>query len=152
VTYAIEGEAPKGMEIDPQSGKLTWTSNELGEFKVAVRAFDSGIPSRSSVQMVSIRVAEPPPPAKEAPKFDIASQAYLTALIADTKGPAAWVRSKTEAKTIYLRKGDELKLGDVIGKVIEVRPDFVELETDGKRWTVGLDESIADAYKKSMVE
>ncbi len=152
VTYAIEGEAPKGMEIDPQSGKLTWTSNELGEFKVAVRASDSGIPSRSSVQMVSIRVAEPPPPAKEPPKFDIASQAYLTALIADTKGPAAWVRSKTEGKTIYLRKGDELKLGDVIGKVIEVRPDFVELETDGKRWTVGLDESIADAYKKSLVD
>jgi hypothetical protein len=150
VTYAIEGEAPEGMQIDPNTGKLTWTSTDLGEFKVAVRASDSGIPSRSSVQMVSIRVAEPPTPAKEPPKFDVASQAYLTALISDTRGPAAWVRSKTEGKTLQLRKGDDLKLGNVVGKVIDVRPDFLELETEGKRWTVGLDESIADAYKKSM--
>lgn len=150
VTYALEGDAPKGMQIDPNTGKLTWTSTELGEFKVAVRASDSGIPARSSVQMISIRVAEPPPPAKEPPKFDVASQAYLTALISDTRGPAAWVRSKTEGKTLQLRKGDDLKLGNVIGKVIDVRPDFLELETEGKRWTVGLDESIADAYKKSI--
>jgi hypothetical protein len=34
--------------------------------------------------------------------------------------------------------------------VLDVRPDFLELETEGKRWTVGLDESIADAFKKSM--
>jgi len=150
LTYAIEGEAPKGMQIDPNTGKLTWTSTELGDFKVAVRASDSGIPSRSSVQMISIRVAEPPPPTKEPPKFDVASQAFLTALISDTRGPLAWVRSKTEGKTFQLRKGDDLKLGDVVGKVIDVRPDFVELETEGKRWTVGLDESIADAFKKSM--
>lgn len=150
VTYAIEGDAPKGMQIDPNTGKLSWTSTELGEFNVAVRATDSGIPSRSSVQMVAIRVAEPPPPTKEPPKFDVASQASITALIADTRGPAAWVRSKTEGKTFQLRKGDDLKLGDVAGKVIDIRPDFLELETEGKRWTVGLDESIADAYKKSM--
>jgi hypothetical protein len=150
VTYAIEGDAPKGMQIDPNTGKLTWTSTELGEFKVAVRASDSGIPSRSSMQMISIRVAEPPPPAKEPPKFDVASQAYLTALIADTRGPSAWVRSKTEGKTLQLRKGDELKLGNLVGIVLDVSPDFLELETEGKRWTVGLDESIADAFKKSM--
>jgi len=150
VTYAIEGEAPKGMQIDPSTGKLSWTSTELGDFKVAVRASDSGIPSKSSVQMVSIRVAEPPPPAKEPLKFDVASQAYITGLIADTRGPVAWVRSKTEGKTLQLRKGDELKLGTLTGKVLDVRPDFLELETEGKRWTVGLDESIADAFKKSM--
>ncbi|MFO0011527.1 MAG: putative Ig domain-containing protein [Planctomycetota bacterium] len=127
VTYSIEGEAPKGMQIDPSTGKLTWTSTELGEFKVAIRASDSGIPSRSSVQMVAIRVAEPPPPAKEPPKFDVASQAYVTALISDNRGPAAWVRSKTEGKTFQLRKGDDLKLGDLVGKVIDVRRDFLEL-------------------------
>jgi preprotein translocase subunit YajC len=60
------------------------------------------------------------------------------------------VRSKTEGKTLQLRKGDELKLGNLVGKVLDVSPDFLELETEGKRWTVGLDESIADAFKKSM--
>ncbi len=148
--YEFEGKPLDGMRLDPESGKLTWTSSEFGEYTVAVRATDSGIPARSTVQTVSIRVAEPPPPAKEPPKFDIASQAFVTALISDARGPAAWVRSKIEDKTIYLRQGDELKLGNIVGKVIEVRPDFIELETDGKRWIVGQDESIADAYKKSM--
>lgn len=150
VSFEFDGDTPKGMKIDPKTGKLSWIPSELGSVAVSVRATDSGIPARSTVQLVNIKVSDPPPPRKEPPKFDVASQAYITALIADEKGPAAWVRSKTEGKTVYLRKGDELKLGDVTGKVIDVRPDFLELESDGKRWTVGLDESIADAYKKAM--
>jgi hypothetical protein len=150
LSYAIEGEAPRGVQVDSATGKLTWTSTELGEFKVDVRATDSGIPARSSTQSLTIKVAEPPPPAKSAPKFDVASQAFVSALVSDGKGPAAWVRSKTDGKTIYLRKGDELKLGDVVGKVVDLGSTFMELETDGKRWLVGLDESLADAYKRSM--
>jgi hypothetical protein len=150
VTYALEGDAPKGMQLDPSTGKLSWTSSELGEYKVAVRATDSGIPARSSLQQISISVAEPPPATKKPPEFDVASQAFVSALVSDGKGPQAWVRSKTETKTLYLRKGDKLKLGDVEGVVVEVGANFMELETEGKRWLVGLDESIADAYQRSM--
>jgi hypothetical protein len=70
-------------------------------------------------------------------------------LVSDGKGPQAWVRSKTEGKTLYLRIGDSLKLGDVGGKVVDVGANFMEVETDGKRWTVGLDESLADAFQRS---
>jgi len=150
VSYSFEGAPLSGMQLDPATGKLTWTANALGDYQVAIRATDSGIPARSSVQTVAIRVSEPPPPAKRPPEFDVASQAYLTALISDGKGPAAWVRSKVEGKTLYLRKGDELKMGTVVGKVIEVRPDFVELETEGKRWLVGLDENLAEAFQRAM--
>lgn len=150
VTYALEGDAPKGMQLDPNTGKLSWTSSELGEYKVAVRATDSGIPARSSVQLISISVSDPPPATKKPPEFDVASQAFVSALVSDTKGPQAWIRSKTESKTLYLRKGEKLKLGDVEGVVTEVGANFVELETDGKRWLVGLDESIAEAYQRSM--
>ena len=53
-------------------------------------------------------------------------------------------------KTLFLREGETLKLGDVQGKVISIGSNFIELETEGKRWTVGMDEPLADAYKRGL--
>lgn len=150
VRYEFDGEAPQGMQLDPDSGKLTWTSTELGDFQVSVRATDTGIPAKSSVQLISIKVGEPPPPAKKPKEFDVAAQAFISALVSDGKGPQAWIRSKTEDKTLFLREGENLKLGDLQGKVISIGANFIELETEGKRWTVGLDEPLADAYKRGL--
>jgi hypothetical protein len=150
VRYEFDGEVPQGMQLDPDSGKLTWTSTELGDFQVSVRATDTGIPAKSSVQLISIKVGEPPPPAKKPKEFDVAAQAFISALVSDGKGPQAWIRSKTEDKTLFLREGENLKLGDIQGKVISIGANFIELETEGKRWTVGLDEPLADAYKRGL--
>jgi hypothetical protein len=150
VKYEFEGEPIRGMQLDPASGNLSWTALELGDYKVGVRATDSGIPAKSSVQWISIKVQEPPPAVKKPKDFDVASQAFVSALISDGKGPQAWIRSKTENKTLYLREGEQLKLGDIEGKVISIGSNFLEVETEGKRWTVGQDESLADAYKRGI--
>jgi len=150
IKYEFEGEPIKGMQLDPETGNLSWTAMELGDYKVAVRATDSGIPAKSSVQLISIKVQEPPPAVKKPKDFDVASQAFVSALIADGKGPQAWIRSKTENKTLYLRQGEQLKLGDIEGKVISIGTNFIEFETEGKRWTVGQDESLSDAYKRGI--
>jgi len=152
VTYQFDGEPLRGMQLDPNTGKLTWTSSDVGSYEVTVRATDSGIPAKSTFQRIAINVSEPPPPTKKPPEFNVASQAFISALLSDGKIPQAWIRSKTEGKTIYLRKGDELKLGDVKGKVIDVGRNFIELETEGKRWTVGMDESLADAFSRAMAD
>ncbi|MFY7892302.1 MAG: hypothetical protein ACOVOJ_06415 [Pirellula sp.] len=150
IKYEFEGEPIKGMQLDPETGNLSWTAMELGDYKVAVRATDSGIPAKSSVQLISIKVQEPPPAVKKPKDFDVASQAFVSALIADGKGPQAWIRSKTENKTLYLRQGEQLKLGDIEGKVISIGTNFIEFETEGKRWTVGQDEPLSDAYKRGI--
>ncbi len=150
IKYEFEGEPIKGMQLDPETGNLSWTAMELGDYKVAVRATDSGIPAKSSVQWISIKVQEPPPAVKKPKDFDVASQAFVSALIADGKGPQAWIRSKTENKTLYLRQGEQLKLGDIEGKVISIGTNFIEFETEGKRWTVGQDEPLSDAYKRGI--
>jgi hypothetical protein len=150
IKYEFEGEPIKGMQLDPETGNLSWTAMELGDYKVAVRATDSGIPAKSSVQLISIKVQEPPPAVKKPKDFDVASQAFVSALIADGKGPQAWIRSKTENKTLYLRQGEQLKLGDIEGKVILIGTNFIEFETEGKRWTVGQDEPLSDAYKRGI--
>jgi hypothetical protein len=100
--------------------------------------------------MVSIKVSEPPPATKKPTEFNVASQAFVSALLSDGKDPHAWIRSKTEGKTLYLRKGEALKLGDVQGTIIAIGQNFMEVETDGKRWLVGMDESLAEAYTRSI--
>ena len=152
VFYELVGEVPKGLLIDKDSGKLTWSSNELGEYQVNVQATDNGIPRKSSLQSLTIKVNPlplvPPPPVQ----FDVASQAMITALIFGGDAPEAWIQSKTESKTYKLRKGDQLKLGGVQGVVKEVGANYVEIETGGRRWLVGLDESLAEAYSRSIVD
>jgi hypothetical protein len=101
---------------------------------------------------VTVKVKEPPPPEKPIPKFDIASQAKLTGLVSGREGPEGWVISKTEGKTLRLREGDELKLGDVVGKIVNIGATYMEVETDGKRWTIGTEESIADAFKRGQID
>lgn len=152
VKYEIVGDAPNGLKVDPDSGKLTWSSNEIGNFKVNLKATDSGLPPRSATQLLTIVVKELPPPAKEPVKFDVASQSVVTALIVGKNGPEAWVHSKTDDKKFYLHKGDQLKLGGVEGQVIEVGANYVEFETESRRWVVGLDESIADAFNRGQID
>jgi hypothetical protein len=152
VNFAIEGEAPKGLTVDSKSGKVNWTGNEIGDYSFTIVATDSGIPVKSSKQLVTVKVKEPPPPEKPIPKFDIASQATLTGLLAGQDGLEVWVFSKTESKTLKLREGDELKLGDIVGKVLKIGANYIEVETDGKRWTIGTDESVADAFKRGQID
>ena len=149
VSYELVGEIPKGLLIDKDSGKLTWSSNELGEYQVNVQATDNGIPQKSSLQSLTIKVNPLPPVPTPPVQFDVASQAMITALIFGGDAPEAWIQSKTESKTYKLRKGDQLKLGGVQGMVKEVGANYVEIETDGRRWVVGLDESLAEAYSRA---
>lgn len=151
LNFELIGEVPKGMRIEKDSGRLTWTSNDLGEYNVNVQVSDNGIPKKSSQQSLTVKVS-PLPPVPPAPiQFDVASQAMVTALIGGLH-PEAWILSKTESKTYKLKKGDQLKLGGVNGMVKEVGANYVELETEGRRWLVGLDESLADAYKRSTTD
>lgn len=152
VSYSLDGEAPKGLTIDPQSGKVSWVSNELGEFEFKVIAKDNGLPAKTAHQVVKVSVVPPPPPAPEDEKFNVASQSKLTGLVSGRQGAEAWIHSLTEGKTHMLRQGDELVLGELKGKVVGVGVNYVELETDGRKWTLGIDEAVIDAYRRGMVD
>ena len=149
ITYELVGDVPGGLFIDKDAGRLTGSFKEIGEYKIDVQVTDNGIPRKSSLQSLTIKVNPLPPTQKPPVQFDVASQAIITALIFGGDAPEAWILSKTESKTYKLRKGDQLKLGGVKGLVKEVGANYVELETEGRKWVVGLDESLADAYSRS---
>jgi hypothetical protein len=150
--FALDGDAPEGLKLDEATGKITWTGREIGKTSFNVIAMDSGLPSRSSKQTITIEVKDPPPPPPSPTQFDVASQAKLSGLLAGKNGTEAWVFSRTEGKTLKLREGDELKLGEIRGKVVKIGASYMEVETDGKRWTVGTEETIADAFKRGQID
>ena len=149
LTYELVGDVPRGLLIDKDTGSLTGSIKEIGEYKFDVQVTDNGIPRKSSLQSLTINVKPLPPAQKPPVQFDVASQAMITALIFGGDAPEAWIQSKTESKTYKLRKGDQLKLGGVNGLVKEVGANYMELETEGRKWVVGLDESLAEAYARS---
>ena len=137
-------------------GELRWKPSELGEYKIVVRATDDGWPRQSTEERLTLKVVEPPKetPKVEKPKFDIASQAFVTMMVSGRGGPQAAIRSRTEGKTLDLSEGSDFELGDIKAKVVSInlREEFIELETDGQRWMLDWDTSVADAYKKSQVD
>ncbi len=151
IDYAIIGDPPKGMKIDERSGVVNWEPKEMGTYEVRIAARDRGIPRKTSEQLLKITVVEPKPPApvKEEKKFDIATQAVVTAFLAGGKDPQVWINSRIEDKTHYLKIGDELALGSIKGKLVKIGANYAEFETEGKRWVVGdTDKNLADAFKR----
>ncbi len=51
-----------------------------------------------------------------------------------------------------MRVGDDFDFAGIKGKVTEIGASFVEIETDGRKWIVGLDESLADAFKRGQTD
>ncbi|MFO0923935.1 MAG: cadherin repeat domain-containing protein [Pirellulales bacterium] len=149
--YSLSDDAPRGMKVDAKTGTIQWEPKEIGDYEVKIVARDGGFPTRQVEQTLKISVTEPPPPpvAKVEKKFDIATQASVTALLAGGNSPEVWINSKIEGKVLHLKVGDSLELGSVKGKVVAIGANFAEMETEGKRWIVSdSDKNIAEAYKR----
>ncbi len=155
IEYRLVGDVPNNLSIDKRTGQLIWQPRQLGTYRVTVEAKDNGLPSQAAQQVVAIQVVDAPKPivVKEPPKFDIASQAFVSAFVTSRNGqPEVWIRSKIEDKTVQLKVGDPFSVGELKGKVTAIGVTYAEFETDGRRWIVGMDESLADAYKRSSID
>jgi hypothetical protein len=142
--------------MDFRRGSFSWTPTENGEFEVVVKASDNGWPSKSIEEKLTFKVIDPPAPEVKAPEptFDVATQAFVSALLSGRSGPEAWIRSRTEGKTLQLVEGSDLEIGSIKAKVVSINlnEDFIEFESDGAHWTIGMDTSLADAYAKSQID
>ena len=117
-----------------------------------MRATDNGFPVKVAEQKIEIEVVDPPPPpapTPEKPKFDPAAQTFITGIVTGRKGPEVWLFSRTQNQTTNAVVGDQIELGQVKGKLVEIGKDFIVVETEGRRWTAGMDESLAEAFKRS---
>lgn len=151
----VSEKVPEGLSL---SGKtVTWNPKENGTYEVLVKATDKGWPRASTERKLTLNVVDPPKPVEPAPpppKFDVATQAFVSSVTSGRTGTAASIRSRIEGKTIDLSAGTEFEIGSVKAKVVDINvsEQFVELESDGVRWTIDMDTSLADAFAKSKID
>ncbi len=154
IKYALLSEKPEGLRFD-ESGKISWKPKENGKFELMVEAIDDGLPAAKTQQKVVLKVVDPvvAPPPKVEPEFDVASQSYVSAVLGGRERNEVWIRSKTDNKYFVAVKGDEIAVGSVKGKIVDVNVEeqFAELETEGRRWILSMDDaSLQAAYKRSL--
>lgn len=147
----VSEELPEGLRLRGRS--LTGLFKEPGKHELLVSVMDKGWPSASREERVTIEVTEPKEeePEAEPEKFDIATQAFVTGLTSGREGRKVWIRSRTDGKSLTLGEGDEFELGEIKAKVVNINleEDFAQLESEGIRWIVDMDMSLADAFKKA---
>ncbi len=153
ITYTLVSDKPEGLRLE--DGKIRWTPEENGKYELTVEASDNGLPSAKTQQKVVFKVIDPPPP--PAPKvesqFDVASQSYVSAVLGGVERDEVWIRSKTDNKYFVVVKGDDISVGTVKGKIVDVNVSgkFAEVETEGRRWILSMDDaSLQAAYKRSQ--
>lgn len=151
----VSPKLPEGLTFE--GGAFSWVPEENGEYEFKVRAKDRGWPSKATEDTFVISVVDPPreEPKVEQPKFDVASQAFVSALLRGRRGPEVWIRSRTDGETLQLSEGAGFELGSVKAKVVGIHldSDYVELESeDGSRWTIGMNTSLAEAYRQSRID
>ncbi len=155
VSYELlSDELPEGLRF--RGKRFSWRPKENGDYEVLIGARDSGWPSQSTEQKLVFRVVDPKVEEQkpEPPKFDAASQAFVSALLSGRSGPEVWIRSPTDGQIFQLQKGADFELGTIKAKVVDInlKEDFVELESDGAHWTVGMNSFLSEAYQKSQVD
>lgn len=145
-------DLPEGMRF--RRGSFNWRPQENGEYEVLVRAYDNGWPSQETERTLTFEVVDKPAEAPKPPEFDAASQTFVSAIVSGRGGPEAWIRSRTDGETLYLKEGQDFEIGSIKAKIVRInlREDFVELESEDLRWTIGMDTSLADAFAKSQVD
>lgn len=151
IRYEFVETPPEFVTLDERSGTLKIDSGEKKEFEVLVRATDNGYPNRSTEQKLIVKVVDPPPPPAPTPpkpEFDDATQTVLTALV-QGQDRRAWMNVRTRGKTLKLRIGDEFEIGSVKGKVTAIDAMTVELEIDGRRYTLKPNDNLSEATKRT---
>ncbi|RMF42701.1 MAG: hypothetical protein D6753_06900 [Planctomycetota bacterium] len=153
----VSTELPPGLQL--RGNTLEWVPQENGEYEIVVRAEDDGWPRRWTEQKLVLQVVDPrveqvAEPEPEPPKFDPASQTYVSAVLGGRSGPEVWIRSRIDGKTLKLRVGDEFEVGSVRAKVVDInlRENYIELESDSMRWTVDMDTPLSVAFERALVD
>jgi hypothetical protein len=145
LSYSFEGEAPEGARIDSESGRFEWTPSELGEYEVAFRLTDNGLPAKSATQTVKINVVEPPPEQEPPPGFDVAGQSFLTGITEISGRMQVWITVRTEGRVLKLQEGDELSIGSIQGTLSQITAEEAQITTgNGRVIVVGLGDSLIE--------
>lgn len=150
LTYSLIESADDSAKL--KGDKLVWKPSDVGEYKFRVEVQDDGVPSKSDVATMVVKVV-PEKVAKKEPakeEFDEATTTKLSGFVQGPrdKGPRIWLNLQSEGENLSLGAGDEINIGKWRGTVTSVKPDrnvaWLESE-DGKSFELALGQTLSDA-------
>jgi hypothetical protein len=130
-------------------GRIEWTPQELGEYRIRVAAIDDAFPRGRTEKQVTIRVENAP--AREVrvevprPTFPIAKLIYVSGITEISGEKRVWLDVRTEGRTLQLGVGDSFQLGNFEAAIASIDEQRVEIDAGGRRVSVGLGKSLADS-------
>ncbi|MGY8766899.1 MAG: Ig domain-containing protein [Pirellulales bacterium] len=145
--FYLGDNAPEGLAISESTGSLTWTPEELGDYKFLVTVKDDSTPPKFDEKEFAITVIEPipkPEPVKRS-GFDDAEQAFLTAITLSNNVAQVSLNLRTQGKVLRLGIGDEFSVGTIKGKISAIHLKQIEIEIDGETVAVALGDNLGDA-------
>ncbi len=137
VQFRLVESADPQAQLDPTSGRFSWTPRELGKYKFVIEAYDDGYPSKPARQELVLNVIDPPPAAP--PPVDTTFRGFdkskFTVLVGvtDVSGQSeVWLNNRPDGTLLKLRVGDEFEIGSVKGKVETIGLTDFTFVSDGK--------------------
>ncbi len=151
LSFAIQGEAPQGIDIDPAKGVLRILADKTGTVPVTVLVRDDGLPAQQATATIQLQIVDPPPPTREVdrrpgpPKFDEAQFTFLVATVETPGGPEAWFNIRTQGQTLKLQQGDHLQVGSVDAILQSIGNGEATLATDNGLLQLRIGENLGRA-------
>ncbi len=149
LTFRVDHDGLEGLTIDPQTGKIEWTPDKVGEFEVLVYATDDGLPAKESSQKIRLAVAEPPPPREDPPPrrtFDEAKYTFVTGIVEVNGRRQVWLTLRTEGKRLRLFEGDSFQVGSLEGKILRIHEREVEIKTPNQVLSVRFGQNLSEGH------
>ncbi len=76
---------------------------------------------------------------------DVIQFTRLTGVIRDRGEAEAWFSLLANGKILKLRKGENLEVGQFVGRIAEIEGSDVIVESDGQRWLLTIGDSLSEA-------
>jgi hypothetical protein len=121
---------------DPTSRTAQFESSPLdpGTYKFKVRVTDSGFPPKSDEREFTLTIKDTPVEiARPESKFEHAQEAVVVAIVQNAGGiRQAWIHVRTLGETHKLGVGDAFELDGMSWKLVQLEPNGLTLEVNGK--------------------
>lgn len=136
LTFALGGDAPAGLTIDPQTGALSWSPDLTfppGDYRVEVSVTDGGDEPQTASATMTLKVQD-----------DSAALTHLTASVAKDDRWYAWFRNRGTGSTSQLRVGDRLVVAEIDAEIVQIDPRSVRVRDNAGTWEVALGETVRE--------
>lgn len=134
IKYKLSGETPEGVQIDEETGDLSWTpplTLELGEYPVEVTATDEGEPSQSASTTVTISVVE-----------DSALHTYYVGYFDEDGQPEAFLYNRATNERTIAHPGEQIVVADIEAQIARIDREHLELTIGSRKFRLPLGNSL----------